>query len=85
MHAAQIGRVPAALVWACGNPYIRDSSESRSQEATMTRSDFRLGANQTPAAAVTLAQSEVLAPVALAIADLVLAGIGRIARLFGRG
>ena len=51
----------------------------------MTRSDFRLAAGQTPAAAVTLAQSEVLAPVALAIADLVLAGIGRIARLFGRG
>lgn len=50
----------------------------------MSRSDFRLGGGQTPAAAVTLAQSEVLAPVALAIAGLVLAGIDRIARLFRR-
>lgn len=84
MHAVQVGRVPAALVEISGSPYIRDSSEFRSQEAIMTRSDFRLGADQTPAAAVTLAQSDILAPVALAIAGVVLAGVDRIARLFGR-
>ena len=38
-----------------------------------------------PGAAMTLAQSEILAPMVMAVADLLLAGIARIARLFGRG
>lgn len=45
----------------------------------------RVSAMPAPAAAVTLAQSEILAPVVLAIATVVAAGIGRVARLFARG
>ena len=51
----------------------------------MTRPDFRSAAGQTPAAAMTLAQTELLAPVVMAIADLILAGIDRASRLLGRG
>lgn len=38
-----------------------------------------------PAAAVTLAQTEILAPVVLAVASVLAAGIGRVVRLFVRG
>lgn len=37
-----------------------------------------------PGTAMTLAQSEILAPVALAIANLLVAGIDRVARLLRR-
>ncbi len=37
-----------------------------------------------PGAAMTLAQSAILAPIALAIADVIIAGIGRIAQLLRR-
>ncbi len=50
----------------------------------MSRSVPSVDAARTPAAAMTLAQSEVLAPVALVLANLLLAGFDRVARLFGR-
>lgn len=38
-----------------------------------------------PGTAMTLAQSDILAPVVLAVASLLSAGIGRVVRLFVRG
>jgi len=43
------------------------------------------GLTRDPGVTVTLAQSEILAPVALAVANLLIAVVGRTARLFGRG
>jgi len=51
-----------------------------SQEEIMARPDMRA-----PNASVTLAQGEVLAPLALAIANLLIGGVDRVVRLFARG
>lgn len=51
----------------------------------MSPSTSRTAVAQTPAAVVTLAQTEILAPVVLAIANVLAAGVGRIVRLFARG
>lgn len=45
----------------------------------------RVAAMPAPATAVTLAQTEILAPVVLAIATVLVAGIDRLVRLLGRG
>jgi|GEM_PF-923015 len=84
MHVTQVGRVVATLVDEPGNPYIRLSPLSRLQEATVSHPVSRLCAAPAPAAAMTLAQTELLAPVVMAIADVILAGIGLVARQLAR-
>ena len=44
----------------------------------------QVGLARDPSAAVTLAQTEILAPIVLVLADLLIAGIDRLARAFGR-
>ncbi len=51
----------------------------------MSHSIPRRGVAQTPAAAVTLAQTEILAPVVMAIAAVLLAAVRQVSRLLNRG
>ncbi len=86
MQWTQVGCVPAAVVWCVRLPYMRGSfSDHWLEEATMSQVVSRFGVAQTPAASVTLAQTEILAPVALAVANGLIAGIEFVGRLFRRG
>jgi len=86
MQWTQVGCVAAALVRRVRLPYMRGSSSDHwLEEATMSQVVSRLGVAQTPAASVTLAQTEILAPVVLAVANGLIAGIELVARLFRRG
>ncbi|GHD46563.1 hypothetical protein GCM10017083_15810 [Thalassobaculum fulvum] len=86
MQRTQGGCVPAALVRCVPLPYMPASrSDHRPEEATMSPVVSRLGVAETPAASVTLAQTEILAPVVLALANALIAGIALVGRLFRRG
>lgn len=85
MRQTQVGPVRAALVPTGGAPYIPAVVHRMLQEATMPNIVSRSSIMRDPNSAMTLAQSDILAPAILAIVSFLAFGFGRVARLFSRG
>ncbi len=84
MPPTQVGPDPAALVRLSQRIYARAPLFRRLQEFAVRRSLDTVRPNRDPGTAMTLAQSDILAPIALAMAGVIVAGLERIARLLRR-
>ena len=83
MQRTQVGPDAATLVSDGSTPYMLIIVHRMLQEATMPHTVSRNSVRD-PGAAMTLAQSDILAPVVFAVASFLMYAIGRVVRLVAR-